>query len=186
MIPRIGFNVEYIEHRNTSLGLWDLGGQSKIRNLWRSYYSGGEAIIFVIDSTQKYRMDKTILSKDTELIIHGYIHQIQEETEFNIPMDLCDILYSYYYSPPEEDETDVKQELHQLLTDEYLYIDIFLILANKQDCADALTVNEIETILKLDKIKKPTQKIYFQGCSAITSEGIYEGLDFLVRALRAK
>lgn len=35
--------------------VWDVGGQDKIRPLWRHYYSGTDAIIFVVDSADAQR-----------------------------------------------------------------------------------------------------------------------------------
>ncbi len=37
-IPTIGFNVETVEYKNVSMTVWDVGGQGKIRPLWRHYY----------------------------------------------------------------------------------------------------------------------------------------------------
>lgn len=31
----IGFNVETVEYKNISFTVWDVGGQDKIRPLWR-------------------------------------------------------------------------------------------------------------------------------------------------------
>ena len=36
-IPTIGFNVETVEYKNISFTVWDVGGQDKIRPLWRHY-----------------------------------------------------------------------------------------------------------------------------------------------------
>lgn len=36
--------------------VWDLGGQESIRPYWRSYYQEQEAVIFVVDSCDKDRM----------------------------------------------------------------------------------------------------------------------------------
>jgi ADP-ribosylation factor related protein 1 len=33
------------------LKIWDVGGQTSMRNLWQSYYANCHAIIFVVDST---------------------------------------------------------------------------------------------------------------------------------------
>merc|ERR1711881_784347 len=35
----------------------DVGGQAKIRKLWRHYYAGVEAIVFVVDSSDRDRID---------------------------------------------------------------------------------------------------------------------------------
>ena len=38
-IPTIGFNVETVTPvKNVSFTVWDVGGQEKIRQLWRHYY----------------------------------------------------------------------------------------------------------------------------------------------------
>ena len=37
-IPTIGFNVEEIVFENLTMTVWDVGGQEKIRALWRHYY----------------------------------------------------------------------------------------------------------------------------------------------------
>ena len=34
-VPTIGFNVETVKYKNISFTVWDVGGQDKIRPLWR-------------------------------------------------------------------------------------------------------------------------------------------------------
>jgi GTPase SAR1 family protein len=33
-----GFNVETVEYKNICFTVWDVGGQDKIRPLWRHYF----------------------------------------------------------------------------------------------------------------------------------------------------
>ncbi|POI25206.1 hypothetical protein CIB84_011044, partial [Bambusicola thoracicus] len=42
-IPTIGFNVETVEYKNISFTVWDVGGQDKIRPLWRHYFQNTQA-----------------------------------------------------------------------------------------------------------------------------------------------
>jgi ADP-ribosylation factor protein 1 len=56
-IPTIGFNVETVEYKNISFTCWDVGGRDKIRALWRHYYQNTQALIFVVDSNDRDRMD---------------------------------------------------------------------------------------------------------------------------------
>merc|ERR1712187_285229 len=56
-IPTIGFNVETVEYKNISFQVWDIGGQDKIRKLWRHYYLGTHGAIFVIDSSDRDRIE---------------------------------------------------------------------------------------------------------------------------------
>ena len=56
-IPTIGFSVETVQCKDLNIFNWDVGGEDKIRPLWRHYYQMGiNAIIFVIDSNDRERM----------------------------------------------------------------------------------------------------------------------------------
>ena len=56
-IPTIGFNVETLVYKKLTITLWDIGGQDKIRDLWKHYYENTEAIIFVVDCGDVDRID---------------------------------------------------------------------------------------------------------------------------------
>uniref|UniRef100_A0AC35UGB5 ADP-ribosylation factor n=1 Tax=Rhabditophanes sp. KR3021 TaxID=114890 RepID=A0AC35UGB5_9BILA len=58
-IPTIGFNVETVDYNNISFTVWDVGGQDKIRPLWRHYYQDTQALIFVIDSNDRDRIEES-------------------------------------------------------------------------------------------------------------------------------
>uniref|UniRef100_A0A8C8F7I0 ADP-ribosylation factor-like protein 1 n=5 Tax=Oncorhynchus TaxID=8016 RepID=A0A8C8F7I0_ONCTS len=55
-IPTIGFNVETVTYKNLKFQVWDLGGQTSIRPYWRCYYSNTDAVIYVVDSSDRDRM----------------------------------------------------------------------------------------------------------------------------------
>ncbi|XXG56232.1 hypothetical protein AAC387_Pa03g3706 [Persea americana] len=57
-IPTIGFNVETVDYKNVSFTVWDVGGQDKIRPLWRHYFQNTQGLIFVIDSNDKERISE--------------------------------------------------------------------------------------------------------------------------------
>ncbi|CAG8594436.1 10796_t:CDS:2, partial [Dentiscutata heterogama] len=57
-IPTIGFNVETVEYKNISFTVWDVGGQDKIRPLWRHYFQNTQGIIFVVDSNDRERISE--------------------------------------------------------------------------------------------------------------------------------
>ena len=54
--PTIGFNVETLEFKGIKFNIWDIGGQNKIRQLWRHYFPNTNGIIFVIDSSDRLRI----------------------------------------------------------------------------------------------------------------------------------
>ena len=57
-IPTIGFNVESISYKGFNMNLWDVGGQHKIRPLWRHYYENTDCLIFVVDSNDTERIEE--------------------------------------------------------------------------------------------------------------------------------
>merc|ERR1711982_284247 len=57
-IPTIGFNVETVEYKNISFNVWDVGGQDKIRLLWRHYYTNTQGLIYVVDSNDRDRIEE--------------------------------------------------------------------------------------------------------------------------------
>ncbi|EMR11720.1 hypothetical protein PNEG_00154 [Pneumocystis murina B123] len=59
--PTIGSNVEEIKYKNIKFIIWDLGGQTSLRQSWSTYYKSTSAVILVIDSTDKERIE---ISKD--------------------------------------------------------------------------------------------------------------------------
>ncbi|KAL8581166.1 hypothetical protein ACOMHN_033613 [Nucella lapillus] len=56
-IPTIGFNVETITPvKGLTFTVWDVGGQEKIRALWKHYFVKAQGIIYVVDSADKERL----------------------------------------------------------------------------------------------------------------------------------
>ena len=76
--------------------------------------------------------------------------------------------------------SSAKHALHTMLADEQLQGVPLLVLANKQDLPNALSVDEVEDRLALNDINDRDWKI--MGSCAITGEGLYEGLDWILSA----
>eukprot|EP01083_Nonionella_stella_P153779 494498_1 len=144
-IPTIGFNVETVEYKNIEFTVWDIGGQHLIRPLWRHYYQGTEAVIFVVDSNDRERIDSGSNSYSDD--------------------NVCD-------------------QLHSMLADDLLQDSAVLILANKQDLPNAMSVNEITDRLKINQFRN--REWYVQGTCAKTGDGLYQGLDWLSKTLTKK
>mmetsp|Transcript_29634 Transcript_29634/g.55481 ORF Transcript_29634/g.55481 Transcript_29634/m.55481 type:complete len:181 (+) Transcript_29634:80-622(+) len=135
-VPTIGFNVEEVEYKNIKFTVWDVGGQDKIRKLWRYYYEGTDGLIFVVDSSDRDRIQ------------------------------------------------DAQEELHRMLAEPELEKAALLVLANKQDLANAMPANEVMQQLELQKLRH--RKWFIQATSAPTGDGLYEGLDWLSKALSSR
>ncbi|XP_078163484.1 uncharacterized protein LOC144558517 [Carex rostrata] len=57
-VPTIGFNVEKVQYKNVIFTVWDVGGQEKLRPLWRHYFSNTDGLIYVVDSLDRERIGK--------------------------------------------------------------------------------------------------------------------------------
>jgi small GTP-binding protein len=50
--------VETVEYKNISFTVWDVGGQDKIRPLWKQFYKNAKVLVFVVDSSDRERVDE--------------------------------------------------------------------------------------------------------------------------------
>mmetsp|Transcript_53500 Transcript_53500/g.106510 ORF Transcript_53500/g.106510 Transcript_53500/m.106510 type:complete len:180 (-) Transcript_53500:85-624(-) len=57
-IPTIGFNVEQVKYKKFQFTVWDVGGNSKIRPLWKEYFQGAHGLIYVVDSNDRDRINE--------------------------------------------------------------------------------------------------------------------------------
>ncbi|CAK0858850.1 unnamed protein product [Prorocentrum cordatum] len=135
-VPTLGFNVESVEYRNISFTVWDVGGQDKIRRLWRHYYSGTQGLIFVVDSSDGERAG------------------------------------------------DAREELLSVLGEEEMRHAAVLVLANKQDLPHAMPAAEVAEKLGLPGMRN--HKWFIQSTCATSGDGLYEGLDWLSRAVPSR
>ncbi|KAJ6747995.1 ADP RIBOSYLATION FACTOR-RELATED [Salix purpurea] len=86
--PTVGSNVEELVYKNIRFeecvlfdnwgvldywvgvsGVWDLGGQDRLRTSWATYYRGTHAVIAVIDSTDR---DRISIMKDELFMLLGH------------------------------------------------------------------------------------------------------------------
>ena len=51
--------MESFEYDDISINVWDIGGQAKIRQLWRHYFSGTDGVIYVIDGSDSDRFEES-------------------------------------------------------------------------------------------------------------------------------
>ena len=55
----VGLNIGQIDIYGVRLSFWDLGGQQELQSLWDKYYQETHALIYVIDSNDRERMDES-------------------------------------------------------------------------------------------------------------------------------
>uniref|UniRef100_A0AC35U7Y6 ADP-ribosylation factor-like protein 3 n=1 Tax=Rhabditophanes sp. KR3021 TaxID=114890 RepID=A0AC35U7Y6_9BILA len=134
--PTQGFNVKTVVSGEIKLNVWDIGGQRKIRPYWKNYFEGIDILIYVIDSSDRKRLEETGLEL-TDIL--------EEEKLKNVPI---------------------------------------LIFANKQDLITSAKASDIASLLQLTSIRDRLWQI--QPSSAITEEGIKEGMDWITKTLKKK
>ncbi len=61
-----------------------------------------------------------------------------------------------------------------------------MVFCNKQDVAGALTPKEIREVLDLDTIAAEGRHWSIMACSAVTGEGLLEGIDFVVNDIKSR
>eukprot|EP00798_Chlamydomonas_sp_ICE-L_P020042 gene20042-26757_t len=132
-VPTIGFNVEKVQYKNVVFTVWDVGGQEKLRPLWRHYFNNTDGLIFVVDSQDRERIQKSAL------------------------------------------------EFQAIIQDPLMLHSAILVFANKQDMKGCLTPAEICEALGMHNLKN--RRWHVQSAIATRGEGLYEGLDFLSKAM---
>ncbi|ELU36610.1 CPS1 protein [Rhizoctonia solani AG-1 IA] len=171
-IPTVGFNVETVTYKNVKFNVWDVGGQDKIRPLWRHYYTGTnidyflsllganpwstgtQGLVFVVDSQDRERID------------------------------------------------EAKQELHRILADREMKECLLLVFANKQDLPGGmllivdvrlllitlrrLAMSPAEVTEKLGLHRMRDRSWYVHPSCATTGEGLFEGLQWLSQNVKKR
>lgn len=67
--PTIGFRVERVRVNSVNMTLIDMSGQGRYRNLWEYYYKECDAIVFVVDSSDRERLPVAYEEK-TRMLLH--------------------------------------------------------------------------------------------------------------------
>jgi len=96
--------------------------------------------------------------------------------------DNTDILVFVVDAADEKRLEECGLELSTLLKEQRLAAVPVLVLANKQDLANALKASDISDKLNLSDIRD--RKWQIQGCSAKTGDGLHEGMEWAVKCLQ--
>ena len=106
-IPTVGFNVETVTYKNVKFNVWDVGGQDKIRPLWRHYFSGRVLCRHPLPGTASHYVRPRIIGTQ------GLIFVIDSNDRARID--------------------EARQELHRIILDREMKETLLLVFANKQD-----------------------------------------------------
>jgi len=67
--PTLGFIIKTIDYEGYKLNIWDVGGQKTLRSYWRNYFEKTDALIWVVDATDKLRLG------DCKEELHGLLKE---------------------------------------------------------------------------------------------------------------
>jgi len=73
IMPTQGFNIKSLLHEGFKLNVWDIGGQKTIRPYWKNYFENTDCLIYVVDSSDRRRLDE---SRDE-------LHELLEEDKLS-------------------------------------------------------------------------------------------------------
>ncbi|XP_050434731.1 ADP-ribosylation factor-related protein 1 [Adelges cooleyi] len=132
----VGLNIGNIDVYGVSLNFWDLGGQTELQSLWDKYYAECHAVIYIVDSSDRGRMDES------------------------------------------------KKSFEKMISNENLVGIPLLILANKQDIPDCMGVREVKPIFNQNAHLIGRRDFMVMPISALTGDGIDEGIKWLVESIR--
>ncbi|KAG2539028.1 hypothetical protein PVAP13_9NG367500 [Panicum virgatum] len=161
-VPTIGFNVEKVQYKNVVFTVWDVGGQEKLRPLWRHYFTNTDALIYVVDSLDRERIGRA----RAEFQVYIFYYRVPLYSE--ILCDVCSNLLGCYL-------------FQAIINDPFMLNSVLLVFANKQDMRGAMTPMEVCEGLGLYDL---TNRVWhIQGTCALKGDGLYEGLDWLATTL---
>ncbi|XP_017554527.1 ADP-ribosylation factor-like protein 11 [Pygocentrus nattereri] len=133
--PTVGFNVLTLElDKKTVFTVWDIGGQGSMRAYWKYYLENCEALVFVVDASDRARME------------------------------------------------EAKTALKKVLSDHNMTDIPLMVLANKSDLPDAMTVSEVSKQLDMDSYKNGVWEI--QACSALKGLGLQQAFQSVAKLIQ--
>ena len=160
-------------------------------------------LILGLDNAGKTTILKKFLGEDTSEIAPTLGFQIKTVEHNDFKLNFWDVggqttIRSYWRNYFEQTDgliwvvdsgdklrlESCRDELQKLLQQEKLAGATLMVFCNKQDVAGALSPKEIRDVLMLDKIEGRHWSIV--PCSAVSGQGLLEGIDFIVSDIQQR
>lgn len=132
----VGLNIGKIDLGSVRLNFWDLGGQEELQSLWDKYYAESHAVIYIVDSVDKDRIEES------------------------------------------------KEAFDKMIINEALAGAPLLLLANKQDLEECVTVGAIKDTFNSSRELVGHRDCRVNGVSALKGDGVHEGIQWLVECIK--
>ncbi|XP_006306020.2 ADP-ribosylation factor 1 [Capsella rubella] len=91
-MPTIGFEVESIKYKDSTLCFWEVGGQQryKITPLWKHYLREVAGLVYVVDSTDRDRIEEA----------KGFLNMVIDEIQGSVPDSVAILVYGNKHEVP--------------------------------------------------------------------------------------
>ncbi|KAG7560574.1 Small GTPase superfamily ARF/SAR type [Arabidopsis thaliana x Arabidopsis arenosa] len=91
-MPTIGFDVESIKYKDSTLSFWEMGGQQryKLFPLWKHFIQEIAGLVFVVDSTDRDRIEE---AKD-------FLNMVIDEIQGSVPDNVAVLVYGNKHEVP--------------------------------------------------------------------------------------
>lgn len=121
-----GFNVETVEYKNISFTVWDVGGQDKIRPLWRHYFQNTQGLC---DSNWAPHL---LTSSATNVFNSSALQDARHVSCTHYSSIFVAGLIFVVDSNDRERCNEAREELMRMLAEDELRDAVLLVFANKQ------------------------------------------------------
>jgi len=168
-----------VEYKNISFNVWDIGGQDKIRALWRHYYEGTQGIIFVVDSNDVDRLPaakKELAAVLAEPELEGASLLVYANKQ-----DLPRVRERWACSRWRRASPLTKARLVVLASACVCVFVCLCLCVRARPLWQALSTSAVTEQLGLYEVKGRTWHV--QGATATTGDGLVEGLDWMSGAV---
>ena len=159
MVPTVGFNMRKVRSGNTTIKVWDIGGQPRFRSMWERYCRGVSAIVFVVDSSvplpnAKVEIGATSKSTASAPTNTTSAPAAAPQASATPPKkeDPSASAAAAQSTPSSSAWSVATEELHALIQRPHLAGVPLLVLATKNDIKGAARVDDVIRTMKLDTI----------------------------------
>ncbi|KAJ1027527.1 hypothetical protein NDA18_003530 [Ustilago nuda] len=161
MVPTVGFNMRKVRSGNTTIKVWDIGGQPRFRSMWERYCRGVSAIVFVVDSSVPLPSSKgeargtstAALTSTSSAAKPAPCSTAAGKGDAHLTAPAVASAGAVASSTQSCSAWNIAtEELHALIERRHLAGVPLLVLATKNDIKGAARVDDVIRVLKLDTI----------------------------------
>lgn len=155
MLATQGFNIKTTKHAHVELTMWDIGGQKAIRPFWKDYFEQADALVYVIDSADRNRLEESV--NELQCLL-------KDDKMAGVPL-----LVFANKQVRGVGDVGVARALSCFSSETGLFVQDLTLAASPADISDTLMLHKLRD-----------RQWQIQPCSAKSGEGLSEGVDWCV------